>query len=186
MALQSQFLSSVTTNVGHSFFLLLCPTRPSPSLTIRSQKDSSEPSNSEDPPPLSSSAPKKGFGSSNSNASASAAVSTSSKRKEKKGRRERASIIRRTPLEKPAFVSQVEKGKATEPSKNESAFLLAWLGFGAVILVEGIALAASGIYANHFSLIRGHGVGWLLLICLLCLLCHESRIHTQPKFCRFP
>ncbi|KAG5008036.1 hypothetical protein JHK85_026578 [Glycine max] len=79
-----------------------------------------------------------GFGSSDT-----AAVPVSSKKK-KKAQRERASIIRRSPLEKPAFVSEQQVGKAKEENKNESAFLLAWLGFGVVILVEGIALAASG------------------------------------------
>ena len=35
--------------------------------------------------------------------------------------------------------------QAKEQSVNESAFLLTWLGLGGVILVEGIALAASGM-----------------------------------------
>ncbi|GAU44295.1 hypothetical protein TSUD_267900 [Trifolium subterraneum] len=56
--------------------------------------------------------------------------------------RERGStIIRRNPVEKPAFSSKQEQ--PVQPSANENAFVLAWLGFGSVILVEGIALAAS-------------------------------------------
>lgn len=86
-----------------------------------------------------------GFGSSDT-----AAVPVSSKKK-KKAQRERASIIRRSPLEKPAFVSEQQVGKAKEENKNESAFLLAWLGFGVVILVEGIALAASGTLPTSLS-----------------------------------
>ncbi|KAL2606539.1 hypothetical protein GLYMA_09G232600v4 [Glycine max] len=86
-----------------------------------------------------------GFGSSDT-----AAVPVSSKKK-KKAQRERASIIRRSPLEKPAFVSEQQVGKAKEENKNESAFLLAWLGFGVVILVEGIALAASGFLPEQWD-----------------------------------
>lgn len=86
-----------------------------------------------------------GFGSSDT-----AAVPVSSKKK-RKAQRERASIIRRSPLEKPAFVSEQQVGKAKEENKNESAFLLAWLGFGVVILVEGIALAASGTLPTSLS-----------------------------------
>lgn len=69
---------------------------------------------------------------------------TSTKKKQT-SKRERASIIRRSsPIEKPAFVSQEDKLKANEENRTENAFLLVWLGLGALILVEGIALAASG------------------------------------------
>ncbi|TKY68025.1 LOW PSII ACCUMULATION 2 protein [Spatholobus suberectus] len=135
MLLQTQFLSSLQ----HSVFLF-SPTQPTLAITIKSQKASDSESSSDDSAP-------KGFGSSD-------AAAASSKRKQKqkqKGQRERASIIRRTPLEKPAFVAEQQVGKAKEESKNESAFLLAWLGFGVVILVEGIALAASGFLPEQWD-----------------------------------
>lgn len=70
------------------------------------------------------------------------------KQKDKGRRRD---IIRRSPVEKPAlFDSSEQKQQQTvEQSKTETAFILAWLGFGAVILVEGIALAASGIWIQN-------------------------------------
>lgn len=41
-------------------------------------------------------------------------------------------------------MSKEEAAVAEEQKKNESAFLLAWLGLGGVILVQGIVLSASG------------------------------------------
>ncbi|XP_027356096.1 protein LOW PSII ACCUMULATION 2, chloroplastic [Abrus precatorius] len=139
MVLQTQFLSSVRHSV-----LLFSPIQLQPKLTItiRSQKPSeSSPDDSASPKPG------VGFGSSDT-------VPANSKRKQKqkqKGQRERASIIRRTPLEKPAFVSEQQVGQDKEQSKNESAFLLAWLGFGVVILVQGIGLAASGFLPEQWD-----------------------------------
>lgn len=56
-------------------------------------------------------------------------------------------------MEKPSFASQKEDIKAKEQSQIESAFLLTWLGLGAIILVEGIALAASGIITTSLFLL---------------------------------
>ncbi|CAK9318352.1 unnamed protein product [Citrullus colocynthis] len=68
-----------------------------------------------------------------------------------KGKRRRASIIRRSPVEKPVFVGEVDEEAAKEQSRNESYFLLTWLGLGAVILVEGIVLAASGFLPEEWD-----------------------------------
>ncbi|CAI9092074.1 OLC1v1027221C1 [Oldenlandia corymbosa var. corymbosa] len=83
-----------------------------------------------------------GFGSSAVSTKTSSPPTVS--KKKQKGKRERASVIRRAPLEKPSFAAQNDEGKAKEQSQNESAFLLAWLGLGAIILVQGLVLAASG------------------------------------------
>ncbi|GMN40921.1 hypothetical protein TIFTF001_010155 [Ficus carica] len=93
-----------------------------------------------------------GFGSS-APASTPAKESESNKKK-RKGKRERASIIRRTPVAKPAFASAAaaeDDEKAKERGRNESAFLLAWLGLGGIILIEGIVLAASGFLPEEWD-----------------------------------
>ncbi|KAH7537891.1 hypothetical protein FEM48_Zijuj03G0141100 [Ziziphus jujuba var. spinosa] len=100
------------------------------------------------PKKTSSPGPGLGFGSSSSSSSSSTKQNVKSVTDKNKGKRkrERASIIRRSPVGKPSFASSSEEdeAKAKERSKNESAFLLAWLGLGGIILVQGIVLAASG------------------------------------------
>ncbi|KAK2379578.1 protein LOW PSII ACCUMULATION 2, chloroplastic [Trifolium repens] len=64
-----------------------------------------------------------------------------------KPRERDSTIIRRNPVEKPVFASTQEQ--PVELSANENAFVYAWLGFASVILVEGIALAASGFFPEE-------------------------------------
>lgn len=47
-------------------------------------------------------------------------------------------------MEKPLLYSEEDEAKAKEMGTNESAFVLAWLGLGGVILAQGLLLAASG------------------------------------------
>ncbi|XVE58695.1 hypothetical protein DITRI_Ditri04bG0189600 [Diplodiscus trichospermus] len=142
MALQIYTPSSFTNGLYHRYSIF-----PKPKFLVKSQN----PTVDAEPTPEPTSSPKKpaspgqGFGSSSSSSSPSGKSGISSSKKKQKGKRERASIIRRSPVEKPAFVSKEEEAKAEEQRKNESAFLLAWLGLGGVILVEGIVLAASGL-----------------------------------------
>lgn len=103
--------------------------------TVKSQTPS-EPSESTQVPPKKPTSQGLGFGS-----SASSPTKPDGNSKQKKGR---ASIIRRSPVEKPVF-SEEDEAKAKEMGTNEGAFVLAWLGLGGVILVEGLALAASGM-----------------------------------------
>ncbi|KAK4745411.1 hypothetical protein SAY87_011723 [Trapa incisa] len=101
--------------------------------------------------PKKSASPVQGFGSSASvSPSKSSSASVTGKRRQV-GKKERASISRRTPVEKPALVSEEEEIRAEQQMKNESAFLLAWLGLGGVILIQGIALAASGFLPEEWD-----------------------------------
>ncbi|KMT15896.1 hypothetical protein BVRB_3g055830 [Beta vulgaris subsp. vulgaris] len=109
--------------------------------TINNNLDSIEqPSNNDsDKKPISSTG--QGFGSPQS-------PKPSSTTGNKKGKRERASIIRRNPVEKPALL---DKKIVEEESVNEKAFLLTWLGLGGVIFVQGIALASSGFLPEEWD-----------------------------------
>ncbi|CAH9121643.1 unnamed protein product, partial [Cuscuta epithymum] len=73
-----------------------------------------------------------------------------SKRKQK-GKRETTPVIRRIPIEKPKFDSQPARAQPQEPKGNESAFILAWLGLGAIIIVEGVVLSASGFLPEQWD-----------------------------------
>ena len=84
-----------------------------------------------------------GFG---SLSSPSSSVETIDNKKKGARSRERGPVIRRTPVEKPAFLSQKQGAPQVEKqSENESAFLLTWLGLGCVILIQGLTLSASGM-----------------------------------------
>ncbi|XP_043715792.1 protein LPA2 [Telopea speciosissima] len=138
---------------------LLHPRLQSPAkirLTLRAESSAPDDSRNEGTedgsvlaPPKKSTKAGLGFGSSLPSSSSSAKLSetegtASNKRKGKTSRERASSIVRRSPVEKPAFLSQQGESQTEEQSRNESAFLLTWLGLGSLILVEGIALAASG------------------------------------------
>ncbi|XP_074281878.1 protein LPA2 [Silene latifolia] len=75
--------------------------------------------------------------------------SSSSNGGKKKGRKD---IIRRNPVEKPAFLGKKSGSEEIkESSLNESAFLLTWLVLGGLIFVEGIALSVSGFLPEKWD-----------------------------------
>ncbi|MFQ6619253.1 hypothetical protein Gotur_001202 [Gossypium turneri] len=141
MALQIYTPSSLANTVYHRHSLF-----PKPKFSIKSKKPTVDADPTPDPTSSSKKAvvPGQGFGSSPS-------PSSGSNKKKPKGKRERASIIRRSPVEKPAFLTKEEEAKAEEQRKNESAFLLAWLGLGGIILFQGIVLAASGFLPEEWD-----------------------------------
>ncbi|KAF9616696.1 hypothetical protein IFM89_031713 [Coptis chinensis] len=71
--------------------------------------------------------------------------------KKKKISGERAAIIRRTPLQKPDFLTKKKETQVPEPNSYETAFLLTWLGLGSLIIIEGLALAASGLFPEEWD-----------------------------------
>ncbi|KAM5557124.1 protein LOW PSII ACCUMULATION 2, chloroplastic [Rosa sericea] len=111
--------------------------------TVKSQTPTEPSSEGGEVPQKKPSSQGLGFGSSATSASNSSVSS-----KQKKGR---ASIIRRSPVEKPVLFSEEDEAKAKEMGTNESAFVVAWLGLGGVILVEGLALATSGFLPEEWD-----------------------------------
>ncbi|WOG91402.1 hypothetical protein DCAR_0310651 [Daucus carota subsp. sativus] len=71
--------------------------------------------------------------------------------KKKQGKRERAAVIRRDPVEKPKFAALRDESELKEQGQNEQAFLLAWLGLGSIIFVQGILLAVSGFLPEELD-----------------------------------
>ncbi|XP_031493705.1 protein LPA2 [Nymphaea colorata] len=74
-----------------------------------------------------------------------------------KGSRKRR-VVRRTPVQKPliqsaatATATATEKDDGGALPEQEKAFILVWLGLGLLILVEGIALAASGFLPDEWD-----------------------------------
>ncbi|ONI25099.1 hypothetical protein PRUPE_2G280700 [Prunus persica] len=83
-----------------------------------------------------------GFGSSPSSPTTQNVTSVPNKKKR---------VIRRSPVEKPLLYSEEDEAKAKEMGTNESAFVLAWLGLGGVILAQGLLLAASGFLPEEWD-----------------------------------
>ncbi|KAH0448681.1 hypothetical protein IEQ34_022481 [Dendrobium chrysotoxum] len=74
--------------------------------------------------------------------------------KKKRKRKGRSAVIRRIPIEKSSIFSPTSddiRSSQEQQGANEGAFLLAWLGLGGLILIEGIALAASGFLPEQWD-----------------------------------
>ncbi|XP_038970748.1 protein LOW PSII ACCUMULATION 2, chloroplastic [Phoenix dactylifera] len=72
--------------------------------------------------------------------------------KKKQRGKERGSVIRRSPVKRSSMpYSGSKKEDQGQQSVNESAFLLTWLGLGFLILIEGVALAASGFLPEEWD-----------------------------------
>ncbi|KAL1222216.1 Protein LPA2 [Cardamine amara subsp. amara] len=141
MALQIHSSCSFSARPYH-----LLTTR-NPRFAIRCEKSQIETETREDPAQSrKSSSSGVGFGSSASSSTSSTWATPGNKKG--KGKRE---VIRRTPVEKPVFISEEGAAKAEEQRRNENAFLLTWLGLGGVILIEGIVLAASGFLPEELD-----------------------------------
>ncbi|KAI5563337.1 hypothetical protein POPTR_015G129600v4 [Populus trichocarpa] len=151
MALQIHSPSSSSLFKKPSHLLLLSPLTKPTKLKVIAQTSTNNPTPPEKKP--STVSPGQGFGSQSAAAATTSktASGSESKNKPKGNRRERASIIRRAPAEKPGFISQENEVKVKEQGRNETAFLLAWLGLGGIILVEGILLAASGFLPEEWD-----------------------------------
>ncbi|KAL3575673.1 hypothetical protein D5086_023774 [Populus alba] len=137
MALQIHPSLSSSLFKKPSHRLLLLPLRKRTKLKIKAKNPTSNPTAPNKKPTAVS--PGRGFGSQSSTAATSSKTSGSwSKKKRKRNRRGRASIAWRTPVEKPGFTRQEYEATFKEMSRNENAFILAWLGLGGIILVEDL------------------------------------------------
>lgn len=111
--------------------------------TVRSQDPIVDSDPAAEPSP-----PKKavGFGSSSS------PTSSTPKKSSKKPKTNSKRVIRRSPVQKAAtLLSKEDEAKFEEQRKNESAFLLAWLVLGVIILAEGLILASSGFLPEEWD-----------------------------------
>ncbi|KAL2550221.1 Protein LOW PSII ACCUMULATION 2 [Forsythia ovata] len=113
--------SYLTTKNPH---LLLHTSSPhkTANFSIKSQQDSSSNQPTEETPPKKANNLSSGSGSGFGSAAATSTV-PSSKRKQQKGKRERASIIRREPLEKPKFATPPQEEARTEELRKNEGFL---------------------------------------------------------------
>ncbi|BFG23195.1 hypothetical protein CerSpe_094690 [Prunus speciosa] len=146
MALQIQSPSSFTSKPYHHL-----PHTPLLHFSVRTQftvksQTPSEPSKPKaettQAPPKKPTSARLGFGSSPSPPTTQNVTSVPNKKKR---------VIRRSPVEKPLLYSEEDEAKAKEMGTNESAFVLAWLGLGGVILAQGLLLAASGFLPEEWD-----------------------------------
>ncbi|XP_021823483.1 protein LOW PSII ACCUMULATION 2, chloroplastic [Prunus avium] len=146
MALQIHSPSSFTSKPYHHL-----PHTPLLHFSVRTQftVKSQTPSEPSKPKAETTQAPPKkptsaglGFGSSPSSPTTQNVNSVPNKKKR---------VIRRSPVEKPLLYSEEDEAKAKEMGTNESAFVLAWLGLGGVILAQGLLLAASGFLPEEWD-----------------------------------